>query len=138
VNPQLPSAAGLIDSFLKDLQGIASLFSNQRERDTFTVHLNAASGSQQFWTVDADCTLIGCYYAQGGGSTNIIARSNVGNIVAAGAGISARKIIAFFTGTTVVQAVPFLFCRESFRVADKVWLINGSASTTIVLLVFES
>jgi hypothetical protein len=59
VSPQLPSAANLIDSFLKDLQGIASLFSGQGgARPTVQKTLWCASATATL-TADRDCVIVG-------------------------------------------------------------------------------
>lgn len=139
LNPTLPSSASLIDSFLKDLQGIAQLFSGRSQRDTFTVTICAGTGTVVTWTADVDCTLTGVYLVQGGGSSNSLARVNPGNVVPVVGVATRRQVIAWFQGGSAGNIFfPFIFCREKFSNGDKVYWRNDSAGTSIVLLVFES
>ena len=58
MQPELPSSVRLIDSFLKDLQGIASLFIAQDKRPTIQKTLWCASSTATL-TADRDCFILG-------------------------------------------------------------------------------
>jgi len=68
LNPVLPSSAALIDSFLKDLRGIAGLFSQATPSNpTRTILFTSSTTAIQFWRADADYFLV----AVTGSSTSI-------------------------------------------------------------------
>jgi hypothetical protein len=138
LNPTLPSSAALIDSFLKDLRGIAGLFSDERTPDTFTVTMDAATGTSVYWVADRDCRLVQVGWVQVGGNSQAIARTNLAaTVVNTPAGtVTANKVIAW-TGPAATW-FPFSNHREFFRSGEKVWLCNQSAGTTIAVLVFET
>jgi hypothetical protein len=128
------SPHALIQSFISGLSDFLNTFSGVREKETFSVSICAGTGTQVAWTADVACVLRGCYFVQGGGNANTISRTKVGAPNAAGQ-TTARQIISFFSGTT--QFMQSLH-RESFGIGDKIWLVNASAGTTVLLLVFET
>jgi hypothetical protein len=59
LDPHLPSAASLIDSFLKDLRGIASIFSGQSGvKPQSSLYFFCAGGATSTWKADASYNLV--------------------------------------------------------------------------------
>jgi hypothetical protein len=133
VNPQLPSAAGLIDSFLKDLQGIASLFSHQQSTEPeFTVLFFKTAGGSSTWTADRDCTLVGVMPVAGSSSLALtIDGTNYTQNFAAG-GDGKRGNVLFIGGTASGQIrYPM---RIGLSLGTKLTFSNNSATNGCMLI----
>ena len=60
-DPHLPGSTALIDSFLKDLQGIATLFrADNPTNPTRTIVFTSGTASNASWVADADYVFVGC------------------------------------------------------------------------------
>jgi hypothetical protein len=130
VNPTLPSAAGLIDSFLKDLQGIASLFSGQGgSRPTIQKTLWCASSTATL-TADRDYTIIG------------VAPLVVGAFVLAAAPTTIAAVSlannASFDVIAAVQSAAslgaFVGIRWPWRAATKIYLVSTVGMGLLITL----
>jgi hypothetical protein len=133
LNPQLPSAAGLIDSFLKDLQGIASLFSQQQSTEhEFTILFFKAAGGTSTWTADRDCTLVGVMPVGGSNSIalTIDGTTYTQNFAAGGDG---KRGNVLFIGGTSTQQIRYPM-RIPLALGSKLTFSNNSASNGSMLI----
>lgn len=134
---QLPSAADLVRAFVTDLSKVLDV-SVGAQNDTFTVTMDAATGTSVFWVVDRDCHLTQVGWVQVGGNSQAIARTNLSSaVVNTPAGtVTANKVIAYTSAAATW--FPFSNHREPFKAGERIWLCNQSAATTIAVLVFEN
>jgi hypothetical protein len=129
----------VVQSFISGLSDfLSTLIPSTQQRDTFTVTMDAGTGTSVYWVVDRDCHLLQVGWVQVGGTNQAIARTNLSaGIVNTPAGtVTANKVISWTS--TAGTWFPFSNHREPFKAGDKVWLCNGSAATTIAVLVFEA
>lgn len=120
MNPQLPSAAGLIDSFLKDLQGIASLFSGQGgSRPTVQKTLWCASATATL-TADRDCVIVGVSALTVGAFALAAAPTTVASIQLANN--AAYDVIAALTSPTALFAS--ISIRWRWSSGSKIYLVS--------------
>jgi hypothetical protein len=138
VNPQLPSAARLIDSFLKDLQGIAALFAGGREKETFTVTINVATGASASWTVDQDCVLIAIYGIPAGTIFSVGRNKMVGSEASVANAILVRQVILAAQQSGAGVPLHNFRVREPFGTGQKLWLNNAGAAAITLNFLFES
>jgi hypothetical protein len=130
VNPTLPSAANLIDSFLKDLRGIASLFGGQAgQRPTIQKTLWCGS-STAILTADQDYVIVD------------VSPLSVGSFVLAAAPTTVAAI-SFGNGTTfdVIAAMQsatalcnFHRIRWDWRAGTKIYLVSASGVGVVLTL----
>ena len=120
MNPTLPTAAGLIDSFLKDLQGIASLFSGESgSRPTVQKTLWCASSTATL-TADHDCTIVGVAPLTVGA---FVLASVPTTIAAVGfANNVTFDVIAAFQSATSLAA--FTGIRWAWKAGSKIYLVS--------------
>jgi hypothetical protein len=126
-SPNLPSAAGLIDSFLKDLQGIAGLFSSQAKGTTVPRMFFIAGSDAAFsWQSDVDGAIVGIHDdGAAGASVHVVALSKFNTADLTGT----SKLFPQILYSSTVTAPSFVTgIRYSIRKGDRIWFANSSAS----------
>jgi hypothetical protein len=117
VNPTLPSAAALIDSFLKDLRGIAGLFSGE-DKQTIQRTLWCASSTASL-TAERDYFIVGVAPLSAGAFSLAAAPTTVANIGLANN--ASFDVIAAMSGA---QLGAYVGIRWLWKAGTKIYLVS--------------
>jgi hypothetical protein len=128
----------MIQSFISGLSDFLTTFTGTKEKETFTVTINVATGASGSWTVDRACVLIGIYGIPAGTIFSVARSKQVGSEASVANAVLVRSVILAAQQSAAGVPLHNFRPREPFGVGEKIWLNNAGAAAVTCNLLFEA